>query len=115
MTEVAYNANTGELYIIGIKLPTSIAEWDFSKLTIVSGDGSKRYELPQHSTGEDTATGSRPFPTYLKITLSGSVKAEAEKILVKEGVRDANGAYNLEAAAGFAGGSAEDTSNPYYR
>ncbi len=113
ITSATYNANTGELYIRGIKLPRAVADWDFSKLTIVSGDGSKRYPLPRHETaGENTATGSRAGTTYLSITLSGSVKAEAEKILVKEGVRDANGAYNLEAAAGFAGGSAEDPSNP---
>ncbi len=111
--KATYNANTGELYITGIKLPRAVADWDFSKLRLVSGDGSKSYTLPRHATaGENTATGSRAGTTYLSITLSGSVKAEAEKILVKEGVRDANGAYNLEAAAGFAGGSAEDTSNP---
>ncbi len=113
ITSATYNANTGELYIRGIKLPRAVADWDFSKLRLVSGDGSKSYTLPRHATaGENTATGSRAGTTYLSITLSGSVKAEAEKILVKEGVRDANGAYNLEAAAGFAGGSAEDTSNP---
>ncbi len=113
ITSVTYDANTGELYIIGIKLPTSIARWDFSKLTLVSGDGSKRYPLPEHETaGENTATGSRAGTTYLTITLSGSVKAEAEKILVKTGDSDNTGAYNLEAAAGFAVGSAEDTSNP---
>ncbi len=111
--KATYDANTGVLYIIGIKLPRAVADWDFSKLTIVSGDGTKRYPLPQHSTaGENTATGTAAGAAYLSITLSGSVKAEAEKILVKEGLRDANGAYNLEAAAGFAGGSAEDTSNP---
>ncbi len=113
ITEATYDANTGELYIRGIKLPRAVADWDFSKLRLVSGDGSKSYTLPRHATaGENTATGSRAGTTYLSITLSGSVKAEAEKILVKEGDSDANGAYNLEAAAGFAGGSAEDTSNP---
>ncbi len=111
--KATYDANTGELYITGIKLPRAVAGWDFSKLTLVSGDGSKRYPLPQHTTaGENTATGSRAGTTYLSITLSGSVKAEAEKILVKAGVRDANGAYNLEAVAGFVGGSAEDPTNP---
>ncbi len=112
ITSATYYANTGQLYISGIKLPRAVAGWDFSKLTLVSGDGSKRYTLPRHSTaGENTATGSRAGTIYLRMILSGSVKAEAEKILVKGGVRDANGAYNLEAAAGFAGGSAEDTSN----
>ncbi len=113
ITKVDYDANTGELLIQGIKLPRAVARWDFSKLTLVSGDGKKRYPLPQHATaGENTATGSSAGTTYLYITLSGSIKAEAEKILVNDGVRDANGAYNLEAAAGFAGGSAEDTTNP---
>ncbi len=113
ITRATYDANTSELYIRGIKLPTAVARWDFSKLTLVSGDGSKRYPLPQHATaGENTATGSRAGTTYLSITLSGSVKAEAEKILVKTGDSDNTGAYNLEAAAGFAGGSAEDTTNP---
>ncbi len=112
ITEATYDANTGELYIIGDNLPRAVADWDFSKLTLVSGDGSKRYPLPEHAIGENTATGSRAGTTYLTITLSGSVKAEAEKILVNDGDSDNNGAYNLEAAAGFAGGSAEDTSNP---
>ncbi len=113
ITSATYDANTGELYIIGIKLPTSIARWDFSKLTLVSGDGSKRYPLPEHETaGENTATGSRAGRYSLNITLSGSVKAEADKILVNDGDSDNNGAYNLEAAAGFAGGSAEDPTNP---
>ncbi len=113
ITSATYDANTGELYIRGIKLPTSIARWDFSKLTLVSGDGSKRYPLPRHATaGENTATGTAAGATYLSIILSGSVKAEAEKILAKTGDSDNNGEYNLEAAAGFAGGSAEDTSNP---
>ncbi len=112
ITEATYDANTGELYITGVKLPRAVADWDFSKLTLVSGDGSKRYPLPEHAIGENTATGSSPGVTYLTITLSGSVKAEAEKILVNDGDSDANGAYNLEAAAGFAGGRAEDTSNP---
>ncbi len=112
ITSATYNANTGELYIRGIKLPRAVADWDFSKLRLVSGDGSKRYPLPEHAIGENTATGSSAGVTYLTITLSGSVKAEAEKILVNDGDSDANGAYNLEAAAGFAGGRAEDTSNP---
>ncbi len=113
ITSATYDVGTGELYIRGVKLPKLFARWDFSKLTLVSGDGSNRYTLPRHATaGENTASGSRVGTTYLSITLSGSVKAEAEKILVNDGVRDNNGAYNLEAAAGFAGGSAEDTSNP---
>ncbi len=108
-----YDANTGELDISGIKLPRAVADWDFSKLTLVSGDGSKRFTLPRHSTaGENTATGTGADTEYLSITLSGTVKAEAEKILVKEGVRDANGAYNLEAAAEFVPGSPEDLTNP---
>ncbi len=104
-----YFPNTGKLNIYGNRLPTAVAGWDFSKLTIVSGDGKKKYTLPRHATaGENKATGSSARATFLRITLSGSVKAEANAILVKEGLRDANGAYNLEAAAGFAGGSAED-------
>ncbi len=113
ITRATYDANTGELYIIGIKLPRAVADWDFSKLTIVSGDGTKRYPLPQHATaGENTATGSSAGTAYLSITLSGSVKAEAEKILVNDGDSDANGAYNLEAAAEFVSGSPEDPTNP---
>ncbi len=112
ITSAQYNANTGVLYIKGVKLPTTVAGWDFSKLTLVSGDGKKRFTLPQHATaGENTATGTGADTEYLSITLSGTVKAEAKKILVNDGDSDANGAYNLEAAAGFAGGSAEDTSN----
>ncbi len=108
-----YDANTGVLDIEGSGLPKTVAGWDFSKLTLVSGDGNKRYPLPRHSTaGENTASGSSPNTGFLKITLSGNVKAEANKILVKTGDSDNNGAYNLEAAAGFAGGSAEDTTNP---
>ncbi len=104
-----YNANTGKLIIFGGNLPYSVEEWDFSKLTLVSGDRKKRFTLPKQSTaGEDTATGSDASAIKLLITLSGSVKAKANAILVKDGLRDNNGAYNLEAAAGFAGGSAED-------
>ncbi len=104
-----YYANRGELVIQGTNLPTTVAEWDFSKLTLVSGDSSKRYTLPKHATaGENTATGSRASATNLYITLSGSVKAEAEKILVKNGISDDTGEYNLEAAAGFVMGSPAD-------
>ncbi len=109
---VAYFANTGVLQISGRNLPETVAEWDFSKLTLVSGNGKKKYLLPKHSTtGENTATGSRARATGLDITLSGTVKAEANTILVKNGVRDDNGAYNLEAAAGFVTGSPADTTN----
>ncbi len=70
-------------------------------MTLVSGDRTKRFTLPQHSTaGANKATGSEASATYLIITLSGTVKAKADKILVKAG--------NLEAAAGFAGGSTKD-------
>ncbi len=111
--DLYYNVGTGVLFIQGNNLPRAVADWDFSKLTLVSGDGRKRYTLPQHATaGENKATGSLASRVGLRITLSGSVKAEAEKILVKDGQSDDNGAYNLEAAAGFAGYSAEDTSNP---
>ncbi len=111
--DLYYYVNTGVLYINGGGLPKAVTGWDFSKLTLVSGDGSKRYQLPRHSsTGANTATGSLANTTSLTITLSGSVKAEAEKILVKDGLRDNAGAYNLEAAAGFAGYSAADPSNP---
>ena len=57
--DALYNVNTGLLLIRGIRLPKAVADWDFSKLTIVSGDGKKKYKLPQHATGENTATGSR--------------------------------------------------------
>ncbi len=115
ITRAEYYANTGELYIEGSGFPDLVEEWDFSKLTLVSGDGSKRYQLPKHSIGENTATGSYEENIddgELSIILSGTVKAKAEKILVKAGVRDANGPYNLEAAAGFVPGSKEDTTNP---
>ncbi len=100
---VLYSTIEGILLIEGANLPRVVAEWDFSKLTIVSGDGNKRYTLPQHATaGENTATGSMGVNRRrLFITLSGSVRAEAEKILVKVGKSDNNGAYNLEVAAGF--------------
>ena len=93
-------------------LPRAVADWDFSKLTLVSGDGKKRYPLPQHATeGANKATGSNAITTGVIITLSGNVKAEVEKILVRAGERDNNGAYNLEAAAGFVTGSPEDLTN----
>ncbi len=112
ITRATYDANTGKLQIQGRNLPRAVADWDFSKLTLVSGDGRNRYPLPRHSTaGENTATGSSANVTGLLITLSGTEKAKANAILVKSGGSDNNGAYNLEAAAGFAGGSAEDTSN----
>ncbi len=99
-----YNPRTGVLVINGRKLPTAVADWDFSKLTLVSSDGKKKYTLPRHAIGENTATGSAST-TSLTITLSGSVKAEADKILVKVGL------HNLEAAAGFVMGSPADTKN----
>ncbi len=106
---LTYFANNGKLLIQGKNLPTTIADWDFSKLTLVSGDGSKEYTLPQHATADaNTATGSDANIGGVVITLSGTVKAKAEKILVKNGVRDNNGAYNLKAAAGFVIGSPED-------
>ncbi len=101
-----YNPRTGVLVINGSKLPTTLDSWDFSKLTLVSGDGKKKYTLPRHAIGENTATGSAST-TSLTITLSGSVKAEADKILVKVGL------HNLEAAAGFVMGSPADTKNNY--
>ncbi len=105
----SYYADKGELWLSGTDLPTTIAEWDFSKLTFVSGDGSKKYTLPQHATaGEDTATGTAAGIGGLRMILSGSVKAEVDKILFKKGGSDNNGAYNLEAAAGFVTGSPED-------
>ncbi len=107
-----YSFNIGQLTIIGSRLPTAVADWDFSKLTLVSGDGKKRYTLPRHSTtGENRATGSSASETALIITLSGNVKAKANAILVKAGRSDNAGAYNFEAAAGFVGGSAEDLNN----
>ncbi len=106
ITNLVYNSRTGLLFIKGSRLPPTVAEWDFSKLTIVSGDGSKKYTLPQHTAaGENTATGSDASTTSVRIILSGSVKAEANKILVKVGKSDNDGAYNLEAAAGFGIGS----------
>ncbi len=110
INDANYSADTGLLRIFGLNLPTTIAEWDFSKLTLVSGDGNKRYTLPQHAIGENTATGSTATLYFLYITLSGSVKAKANSILVKNGKSDNNGAYNLEVAAGFViGGSADPT------
>ncbi len=115
ITRATYNVATGVLVITGVNLPKTVAGWDFSKLTLVSFDvgGSNRYTLPQHSTtGANRAEGSVASATSLTITLSGRVKAEAEaeKMLSRNGLTGKNGgAYNLEAAAGFAGGSAEDT------
>ncbi len=104
ITGAYYSPNNGNLLIQGTNLPRTIAEWDFSKLTLVSGDGSKRYKLPQHSTtGENRAEGSNASAISVLITLSGSVKAKVDAILVKNG--------NLEAAAGFVPGSAEDLTN----
>ena len=80
-------------------------------MTLVSGDGKKRYTLPKHATGANTATGSRASGESLKITLSGSVKAKVDEILVKVGYSDDNGAYNLEAAAGFVTGNPADLKN----
>ncbi len=110
INSVRYFANHGLLRIIGNNLPPTVAEWDFSKLTLVSGDGT-RYTLPQHATaGENRAEGTEVNRYSLTITLSGNVKAEANKILVKNGFRDNNGEYNLEVAAGFViGGSADST------
>ncbi len=114
LTKVYYFSNTGELLIYGSRLPTAVADWDFSKLTLVSGDGKKRYQLPQHSTGENTATGTVATIKVLQIFLKGSVKAKADAILVKDGLRDNDGAYNLEAAAGFITGSREDSTTSIY-
>ena len=109
ISKVDYFADKGELRLYGDDLPATVDSWDFSKLTLVSGDGNKRYTLPQHATaGANTATGSRADANTLFITLSGSVKAEADKILVRHGDSDGDGAYNLEAAAGFIIGSPED-------
>ncbi len=110
ISRVDYYADRGELRLYGDNLPSTVADWDFSKLALVSGDGSKRYTLPRHATaGENTATGKVVLKTVFFITLSGSVKAEANKILVKNGESDDAGAYNLEAAAGFIMGSPADT------
>ncbi len=110
ITSATYNAITGVLVINGTNLPTAVTGWDFSKLRLVSGDGKKKYTLPDHNPF--SATGSAASVTSLTITLTGNEKAKANAILVKDGDSDNAGAYNLEAAAGFAGGSAEDTSNP---
>ncbi len=115
ITRASYHVTTGWLVITGTNLPAAVAGWDFRKLTLVSGDRTNRFTLPRHSHSilvENRAKGSVASATSLTITLRGSVKAKADAILVNDGVRDANGAYNLEAAAGFAGGSAEDTTNP---
>ncbi len=101
-----YNPNTGKLTIVGKGLPTTIAEWDFSKLTIVSRDGTKRLTLPRHSTvGENRATGTVAVTKGVIIILSGSVKTNADAIM-----QDRFGHYKLEAAAGFVpGGPADPT------
>ncbi len=112
---VNYIARRGLLIISGKNLPTAVPDWDFSKLTIVSGDGKKKYTLPQHATeGANKATGSRASATSLYITFSGSVKAKANAILVKSGFNDNNGAYNLKAAAGFATGSPADLTSQIF-
>ena len=115
ITSATYNSGTGVLVITGVNLPKAVTGWDFNKLSLVSGDGT-RFKLPQHSTtGEDTATGSAASATSLTIILSGRVKAQVEvrNMLSRNGLKGRNGGvYNLEAAAGFAGGSsAADTSN----
>ncbi len=110
ISDVYYNVNTGVLIIRGSGLPKTVAEWDFSKLTIVSVD-DKKYTLPRHSNaGENTATGSRADTIGVNITLSGSVKAKVNAILVKVG-KSGDGFYNLEAAAGFVTGSPADLKN----
>ena len=112
ITSATYNVVTSVLVITGVNLPKTVTGWDFSKLRLVAGDGRKSQPLLQHNPiGINRATGSAASATSLTITLIGSEYSKASNILVKNGVRDANGAYNLEAAAGFAGGRAEDTSN----
>ncbi len=107
-----YSANKGRLIISGNNLPTTVEGWDFTKLTLVSGDGSNSYTLPRHATaGANTATGSNASKNVLFIILSGTVKAKADAILVKNGKSDNAGAYNLKAAAGFATGSEADPTN----
>ncbi len=114
INNLSYNYRTGVLVIYGSNLPTTVEEWDFSKLTIVSGDGKKKYTLPRHSTvGENRATGSRASRGSLTITLSGTEKAKANAILDTIGAQNANGQYNLEAAAGFVIGSPADTTLNY--
>ena len=112
ITSATYDVNRGVLVITGTNLPKAFVGWELSKLTLVSGDRTNRLTLPRFILGISKATGSAASATSLTITLSGSVKDKADAILVKDGVRDNAGAYNLEAAAGFAGGSAEDTTNP---
>ena len=112
ITRATYDVNRGVLVITGTNLPKAFAGWELSKLTLVSGDGTNRLTLPRFILGISKATGSGASATSLTITLSGSVKDKADAILVKDGVRDNAGAYNLEAAAGFAGGRAADTTNP---
>ncbi len=114
ITSATYNAITGVLVITGTNLPAAVAGWDFRKLRFVAGNGAKSTPLLRHRTTSytDAATGSAASATSLTITLKGHEKRKARAILVKNGDSDANGAYNLEAAAGFAGGSAADTTNP---
>ncbi len=111
ITSASYNVATGVLVITGTNLPSTVNSWDFSKLRFVAGNGDKSGPLFQRASTKHSATGSAASATSLTITLGGSEKRKADKILVKNGDSDDNGAYNLEAAAGFAGGSAADTGN----
>ncbi len=114
ITRATYNAATGKLVITGVNLPSSVRGWDFNKLRFVAGNGRKSQPLRAHhdSSGRNSAKGSAASATSLTITLKGHEQVKTEDILVKNGDSDDAGAYNLEAAAGFAGGRAEDTSNP---
>ena len=99
--------------ITGVNLPSTVNRWDFSKLRFVAGNGKKSAPLLQHQplSTINFAKGSAASATSLTITLKGSEYDKAYDILVTNGDSDDAGAYNLEAAAGFAGGSAEDISN----
>ncbi len=116
ITSAGYNVGTGVLVITGTNLPSTVGGWDFTKLKFVAGNGTKSTALKGHAAkSAHTATGSEASTTSLTITLTGTEKTKADGILVKNGLRDDGGKYNLEALAGFAGGSAEDpTGNDIY-
>ena len=70
ITRATYDVDTGVLEINGTNLPKTFEGWDFGKLTLVSGDGKKKYTLPRQSIiGSDTASVSDASATKLSILL----------------------------------------------
>ena len=101
ITQATYNSHSGVLLINGDKLPTNIAEWDFTKLSLI-GQGGTLTLTAHNTTATHRVQASLASNTQVTITWHGNLKTEANRLLNSNGWQSSDGTvYNVEAKAGF--------------